>query len=104
MELVCLCRTNKLDCCHSQERNSRFESGAWLTSAITAARTGGKNSGALSAIYLIMNLRISTSADFGCFSVGSCLFTQGVVTYMSPVEVFATRIKIFDQQKVCLIA
>ena len=29
---------------------------------------------------------------------------QGVVTYMSPVEVFATRIKIFDRQKVCLIA
>ena len=29
---------------------------------------------------------------------------QGVVTYMSPVEVFATGIKIFDRQKVCLIA
>ena len=29
--------------------------------------------------------------------------SQGLVTYMLPVEVFATRIKIFDQQKVCLI-
>ena len=29
---------------------------------------------------------------------------QGVVTYMSPVEVFATAIKFFDRQKVCLIA
>ena len=32
------------------------------------------------------------------------LVTQGVVTYMSPVEAFATAIKFFDQQKVCLIA
>ena len=30
--------------------------------------------------------------------------TQGVVTYMSPVEAFATTIKVFDRQKVCLIA
>ena len=29
---------------------------------------------------------------------------QGVVTYMLPVEAFATGIKIFDWQKVCLIA
>ena len=29
---------------------------------------------------------------------------QGVVTYMSPVEVFATVIKMFDWQKVCLIS
>ena len=29
---------------------------------------------------------------------------QGVVTYMSPVEAFVTRFKIFDGQKVCLIA
>ena len=29
---------------------------------------------------------------------------QGVVTYMSPVETFATTIKFFDRQKVCLIA
>ena len=29
---------------------------------------------------------------------------QGVVTYMSPVEAFATAIKFFDRQKVCLIA
>ena len=29
---------------------------------------------------------------------------QGVVTYMSPVEVFVTAIKFFDWQKVCLIA
>ena len=28
---------------------------------------------------------------------------QGVVTYMSPVEAFATAIKMFDRQKVCLI-
>ena len=28
---------------------------------------------------------------------------QRVVTYMSPVEAFVTRIKIFDWQKVCLI-
>ena len=28
---------------------------------------------------------------------------QGVVTYMLPVEAFATGIKIFDRQKVCLI-
>ena len=28
---------------------------------------------------------------------------QGVVTYMSPVEAFATAIKFFDRQKVCLI-
>ena len=28
---------------------------------------------------------------------------QEVVSYMSPVEAFATGIKIFDQQKVCLI-
>ena len=28
---------------------------------------------------------------------------QRVVTYMSPVEAFATGIKIFDRQKVCLI-
>ena len=28
---------------------------------------------------------------------------QGVVTYMSPVEAFMTRIKIFDWQKLCLI-
>ena len=27
-----------------------------------------------------------------------------VVTYMSPVEVFVSGIKIFDHQKVCLIA
>ena len=32
-----------------------------------------------------------------------CL-SQGVVTYMSPVEVFVTAIKMFDRQKVCLIA
>ena len=30
--------------------------------------------------------------------------TQGVVTYMLPVEAFMTVIKFFDQQKVCLIA
>ena len=30
--------------------------------------------------------------------------SQGVVTYMSPVEAFATGIKTFDWQKVCLIA
>ena len=29
---------------------------------------------------------------------------QGVVTYMSPTEAFATVIKFFDRQKVCLIA
>ena len=29
---------------------------------------------------------------------------QGVITYMSPVEAFVSGIKIFDQQKVCLIA
>ena len=29
---------------------------------------------------------------------------QGVVTYMSPVEAFATAVKFFDRQKVCLIA
>ena len=28
---------------------------------------------------------------------------QGVITYMSPVEVLATAIKMFDRQKVCLI-
>ena len=28
---------------------------------------------------------------------------QGVVTCMSPVEAFATVIKIFERQKVCLI-
>ena len=28
---------------------------------------------------------------------------QGVVTYMPPVEAFATGIKVFDRQKVCLI-
>ena len=33
----------------------------------------------------------------------TCLKIQGVVTYMSPVEAFATRIKIFDQWKVYLI-
>ena len=32
------------------------------------------------------------------------LSVQGVVTYMSPVEAFATAIKFFDRQKVCLIA
>ena len=39
----------------------------------------------------------------GPFAV-QLLGMQGVVTYMSPVEVFATRIKTFDHQKVCLIA
>ena len=35
----------------------------------------------------------------------SCLAkVQGVVTYISPVEAFATAIKFFDRQKVCLIA
>ena len=29
---------------------------------------------------------------------------QGVVTYMLPVEAFATAINLFDWQKVCLIA
>ena len=29
--------------------------------------------------------------------------SQGVVTYMLPVEAFATRIKIFDRQKLRLI-
>ena len=29
---------------------------------------------------------------------------QGVITYMSPVEVLVTAIKFFDWQKVCLIA
>ena len=29
--------------------------------------------------------------------------SSGVVTYMSPVGVFATRIKIFDRQNLCLI-
>ena len=33
-----------------------------------------------------------------------CVENQGVVTYMSPIEVFATTIKFFDRQKVCLIA
>ena len=31
----------------------------------------------------------------------TCLKIQEVVTYMSPVEAFATRIKIFDQQQKC---
>ena len=31
------------------------------------------------------------------------IIKQGVVTYMSPVETFVTRIKIHDRQKVCLI-
>ena len=31
-------------------------------------------------------------------------YMQGVVTYMSPAEAFATAIKFFDRQKVCLIA
>ena len=48
------------------------------------------------------------------FSSGRCspkhlhysqvLESHGVVTYMSPIEAFVTRIKIFDRQKVCLIA
>ena len=29
---------------------------------------------------------------------------QGVVTYMSPVEAFATAIKFFDRRKMCSIA
>ena len=46
------------------------------------------------------------------FSSGRCprhlhysqvLESHGAVTYMSPIEAFATRIKIFDRQKVCLI-
>ena len=32
------------------------------------------------------------------------LYKQGIVTYMSLVEAFATEIKIFDWQKVCLTA
>ena len=43
------------------------------------------------------------SADDKWLSMKNNLM-QGVVTYMSPVEVFATGIKIFDRQKVCLIA
>ena len=35
---------------------------------------------------------------------GYALKGQGVVTYMLPVEVFMTGIKIFDRQKLCLIA
>ena len=35
---------------------------------------------------------------------GAYIIGQGVVTYMSPVEAFATVIKIFDRQKTCLIA
>ena len=31
------------------------------------------------------------------------LVRQGVVTYMSPVEAFATAMKCFDRLKVCLI-
>ena len=31
-------------------------------------------------------------------------YIQDVVTYMSPIEAFATGIKIFDRQKVYLIA
>ena len=30
-------------------------------------------------------------------------YTQELLTYMSPVELFVTGIKIFDRQKVCLI-
>ena len=33
-----------------------------------------------------------------------CCQIQGVVIYMSPVEAFATTIKFFDRQKVCLIS
>ena len=32
------------------------------------------------------------------------LLLQGVITFMSPVEVFMTAIKFFDGQKVCLVA
>ena len=37
------------------------------------------------------------------FLVLNLLF-QGVITFMSPVEVFTTAIKFFDGQKVCLVA
>ena len=36
-------------------------------------------------------------------SAGNTFHSQGVVTYMSTVEVFVTAIKFFDWQKVCLI-
>ena len=37
-------------------------------------------------------------------SVTNHSFSQGVVTYMSPIEAFATAIKMFDRQILCLIA
>ena len=33
----------------------------------------------------------------------TAMASQGVVTYMLPVEVFVTGIEVFDLQKVCLI-
>ena len=41
---------------------------------------------------------------FLSFLLNGFFQNQGVVTYMSPVEAFATGIKIVDRQKVCLIA
>ena len=35
--------------------------------------------------------------------IGQEIIVQGVITYMSPFEVFLTEIKIFDWQKLCLI-
>ena len=57
----------------------------------------------------------SLARDCYCFAVfclllfllftNTCLrhFKGYIVTYMSPVEVFVTVIKFFDQQKVCLM-
>ena len=42
--------------------------------------------------------------EFFNFVVAITRTVQGVVTYMSPVEAFATVINFFDWQKVCLIA
>ena len=38
-----------------------------------------------------------------CWALTLNFPNQRVVTYMSPIEAFATAIKFFDQQKVCLI-
>ena len=47
--------------------------------------------------------RSNCSHEFFILQFGGYLDPLTVVTYMSPVEVFATAIKMFDQQNVCLI-
>ena len=53
--------------------------------------------------HMVYSIAIKTFQQPGN-SQGIIVVVAGMGTYMLPVEAFATAIKFFDRQKVCLIA